>query len=206
MCSVTPQGRVLSGPLVTSALLFTFPVFWTQQLPSQRGQRRLTLYVEMSPCFSLSGGISHSHLCTPQSGRIDGSHRDHCNAVKLGRRRPPPRVSTNCGSLAQIKGGLPRVARDDELGVVVMATKQRTGIVAGIGVQTVLQPLLLHELELTEQARADCQKMMPWLLLSSSAPGVELPYGIPRRSKRRRLLRTDEPFGSNMSRVLTRRI
>src|SRR5262249_17806576 len=47
---------------------------------------------------------------------------------------------------------------NDELGILAVIARKRAGIVAGVEVEAILDPLLLHELELPEQAGADADE------------------------------------------------
>ena len=84
------------------------------------------------------------------------------NAVMLGMKKySPPWVSTNKRQVGGDVGraaGL-RVRLHDELAghrvVGVPPAGDRAGVVAGIEVEPVVQPLLLDELELAEQAGAE---------------------------------------------------
>jgi hypothetical protein len=87
------------------------------------------------------------------------------------------------------RSGVRRAGRDDVLVGLGAAADQRTAVVPGFEIQTVIHPLLLNELELPEQARADPHENdAPFAVpinVRQPAPKEATPVGEPARSSRR---------------------
>src|SRR5580692_10130261 len=95
------------------------------------------------------------------SGRVDDAHADH---PQRGHARHEEVLAAarldelwHAGADERRAGAI-GVRLYDELGVRVVVAHDRAGVAAGIEVEPVLHPLLLHELELAKQARTNRQE------------------------------------------------
>src|SRR5262249_22830232 len=104
------------------------------------------------------------HLARPRRGRsrrIDDAHGDHAQRgearheeiVAAARRHELRYAAADEGRAAALG-----IDGNDELGILAMIARERAGVVAGVEVEAVLDPLLLHELELPEQTGADADE------------------------------------------------
>src|SRR5215475_10717059 len=131
------------------AMLNRKSMCWNAQAPSEADSRSLRLF---------GAGRAAAVMAGTPSGRVDSAHRDHSQG---GQARQKEIVATaRLDELWQFAADEWRlsargIAWYDELGILVMKAEQGAGVVAGVGVQPVLQPLLLHEFELTERAGAN---------------------------------------------------
>src|SRR3982074_854353 len=91
------------------------------------------------------------------SGGIDGAHRDHADGGHTGQEKVVAAAGGHKFGQAggDERGGVRRAGRDDVLVGLGATTDQGTAVVTGLEVQAVIDPLLLDELELPEQARTD---------------------------------------------------
>ena len=91
--------------------------------------------------------------------------------------------------------GVRRAGRDDVLVGLRAAADQRTAVVAGVEIETVVHPLLLDELELPEQARADPHEddalLAVWINVRQAAAQDAAAVGERARALRRAQLRVE---------------